>query len=128
MFRIGISSANENMLKIGIPALKTISLSYIFAGICIGFTSVFQALGKGIYATIMSFARQLIALIPAAYLLSLTDNVDMVWWSYPIAEVISVIVCAVLFLRLYKKTIKLIDAPIKDLYNNKAEDLAFSTK
>lgn len=125
---LGFFNANENMLKIGIPALKTISLSYIFAGICIGFTSVFQALGKGIYATIMSFARQLIALIPAAYLLSLTDNVDMVWWSYPIAEVISVIVCAVLFLRLYKKTIKPIDAPIKDLDNDKAEDLASAKK
>lgn len=103
---LGIFNASEEMLRIGVPALRTISISYIFAGICIGLTSVFQALGKGIYATIMSFARQLVVLLPAAYLLSLTRNVDMVWWSYPIAEIASVAVCAVLFLRLYKRIIK----------------------
>ena len=99
-------NASEEMLKIGVPALRTISISYIFAGVCIGLTSVFQALGKGIYATIMSFARQLVVLIPAAYLLSLTRNIDAVWWSYPIAEVMSVAVCMVLFTMLYKKVIK----------------------
>ena len=103
---LGLFNANDEMLKIGIPALRTISLSFIFAGVCIGLTSVFQALGKGIYATIMSFARQLVVLIPAAYLLSLSRNVDMVWWSYPIAEIMSVAVCAVLFARLYKKIIR----------------------
>lgn len=103
---LGLFNASEDMLKIGVPALRTISISYIFAGVCIGLTSVFQALGKGIYATIMSFARQLVVLIPAAYILSLTRNVDMVWWSYPIAEVMSVAVCMVLFARLYKKVIK----------------------
>jgi putative MATE family efflux protein len=106
---LGLFNADAEMLKIGIPALRTISLSYVFAGVCIGFTSVFQALGKGIYATIMSFARQLVVLVPAAYLLSLTGNVDMVWWSYPIAEVGSVIVCAILFIRLYNKVIKPLD-------------------
>ena len=102
---LSLFSAGEEMLKIGIPALKTISLSYIFTGICIGLTSVFQALGKGIYATIMSFARQLIVLLPAAFLLSLSGNVDAVWWSFPIAEIMSVLVCAVLFIRLYKNVI-----------------------
>ena len=103
---LGMFNADDEMLKIGIPALRTISLSYIFAGVCIGLTSVFQALGKGIYATIMSFARQLVVLVPAAYLLSLTGTVDAVWWAYPIAEVGSVIVCAILFVRLYNKVIK----------------------
>ncbi|MBQ7292946.1 MAG: MATE family efflux transporter [Clostridia bacterium] len=118
----------DNMLAIGVPALRTISLSYIFAGICIGFTSVFQALGKGIYATIMSFARQLVVLVPAAYLLSLTDNVDMVWWSYPIAEVMSVAVCAVLFIMLYRKVIKPIGIPGGNFEIEKAEELASAKK
>ena len=102
---LSMFSAGEEMLKIGIPALKTISLSYIFAGVCIGFTSVFQALGKGIYATIMSFARQMIVLLPAAYLLSLSGNVDTVWWAFPIAEVMCLLVCGVLFIRLNKNVI-----------------------
>ena len=103
---LGMFNASEEMLRIGVPALRTISISYIFAGVCIGLTSVFQALGKGIYATIMSFARQLVVLIPSAYLLSLTRDIDVVWWSYPIAEVMSVAVCMVLFTMLYKKVIK----------------------
>ena len=103
---LALFDASDEMLFIGIPALKTISLSYIFAGVCIGLTSVFQALGKGIYATIMSFVRQLVVLLPAAYLLSLTGELNLVWWSYPIAEVMSVTVCLVLFLRLYKQVIK----------------------
>ena len=102
---LALFDASEEMLAIGIPALRIISISYIFAGVCIGLTSVFQALGKGIYATIMSFARQLVVLLPAAYLLSLTGELDMVWWAYPIAEVASVAVCLVLFLRLYKAVI-----------------------
>ena len=103
---LNIFNADDLLLAIGVPALRRISLSYIFAGVCIGLTSVFQALGKGIYATIMSFARQLVVLLPAAYLLSLSRNIDMVWFSYPIAEIMSVAVCLVLFLRLYKKVIK----------------------
>lgn len=103
---LNIFNADDLLLEIGVPALRRISLSYIFAGVCIGLTSVFQALGKGIYATIMSFARQLVVLLPAAYLLSLSRNIDMVWLSFPIAEIMSVAVCLMLFLRLYKKVIK----------------------
>ena len=107
---LAIFDADAKMLEIGVTALRTISISYIFAGVCIGLTSVFQALGKGIYATIMSFARQLVVLLPSAYLLSLTGELSMVWWSFPIAEVVSVAVCLVLFLLLYKKVIKPIPA------------------
>ena len=103
---LALFNAGEEMLSIGVPALRIISISYIFAGICIALTSVFQALGKGIYATIMSFARQLVVLLPAAYLLSLGGDVNAVWWSYPIAEVMSVAVCAFLFIRLYNRVIK----------------------
>ena len=98
--------AKDEMMEIGIAALRTISLSYIFAGVCIAITSVFQALGKGNYALIMSITRQLVVLLPAAYALSLTGNVNAVWWAYPIAEIASLAACIVLFIRLYNKTIK----------------------
>ena len=103
---LGLFDAKDEMMSIGIAALRTISLSYIFAGVCIALTSVFQALGKGSYALIMSITRQLVVLLPAAYLLSLTGNVNAIWWAYPIAEVASVTACAILFIRLYQKTIK----------------------
>ncbi len=99
-------NADETMLGIGVPALRTISLSFIFAGFCIVASSAFQALGKGFYSTILSFARQLVVLLPAAYLLSLSGKLSAVWWSFPIAELASVSVAVVLFLRLYKTTIR----------------------
>jgi len=66
----------------------------------------FQALGNGIYSTITSLCRQLVALLPAAYLLSLSGDVHMVWWSFPIAEVISLIVTLLFFARIYRRKIK----------------------
>ena len=99
-------SADDTMLEIGIPALRIISLSFVFAGFCIVSSSSFQALGKGFYSTILSFARQLVVLLPAAYLLSLSGKLTAVWWSFPIAEIASVTVAVILFLRLYKTTIK----------------------
>ena len=89
--------ATENMLKIGVPALRTLSISFLFAGFCIVISSVFQALGNGVYSMIISFIRQVVVLLPVAYLLSLSGNVDLVWWSFPIAEVISML-CSLLFL------------------------------
>ena len=89
--------ATENMLKIGVPALRTLSISFLFAGFCIVISSVFQALGNGVYSMIIFFIRQVVVLLPVAYLLSLSGNVDLVWWSFPIAEVVSMI-CSLLFL------------------------------
>ena len=77
------------MLAIGEPALRTISWSFLVAGICIISSSTFQALGNGLYSLAISFGRQLVVLLPAAYLLSLTGNIHAVWWSFPIAEVAS---------------------------------------
>ena len=92
-------------LAISVPCLRVISLAFIFAGFCIIIGSAFQALGKSIYSMFVSIARQLVVLIPAAYLLSLTGDVTMVWWSFPIAEVMSVIVSIIFFIRVYKKII-----------------------
>lgn len=94
--------ASEEMLAIGVPALRIISISFVFAGVCIALSSVFQALGKGIYSMCISFARQLVVLVPAAYLLSLSGNVNAVWWSYPIAEIASITVSLLMFRRVYR--------------------------
>lgn len=98
-------NANDEMLKIGIPALRTISLSFIFAAFSIIIVSSFQALGHGINAMLISMARQLIVLIPAAYLFSLSGNIDRVWLAFPLAEVLSVSLCIIMFLNIYKKVI-----------------------
>ena len=97
--------AGEEMLAIGVPALRIISISFVFAGVCIALSSVFQALGKGIYSMCISFARQLVVLVPAAYLLSLSGNVNAVWWSFPIAEIASIAVSLLLFRHVYKTII-----------------------
>ncbi len=97
--------ADADMLAIGVPALRIISISFVFAGVCIALSSVFQALGKGIYSMCISFARQLVVLVPAAYLLSLSGNVNAVWWSFPIAEIASIAVSLLLFHHVYKTII-----------------------
>ena len=97
--------AGEDMLAIGVPALRIISISFLFAGVCIALSSVFQALGKGIYSMSISFARQIVVLLPAAYLLSLSGNVNAIWWSYPIAEIASIAVSLLLFRHVYKTII-----------------------
>ena len=95
---LGIFSPSENMLAIGIPALRRISISFLFAGFCIVAGSVCQALDKSAAALAVSVLRQLVALVPAAWLLAKTGDVNMVWWSFPIAEIISLAASA-FFLR-----------------------------
>lgn len=86
---LGFFNAEEDMLAIGVPALRTICLSFCFAGYCIVVGSVFQALGNGVYSMVVSIARQLCVLLPVAYLLSLSGNVNLIWWAFPIAELMS---------------------------------------
>lgn len=99
--------ASDTMLAIGVPALRIISLHFIFAAISIVISSAFQALGKGMYSLIMSVSRQLIVLLPAAYLLGKYISLNAVWLSFPIAEVVSVTLALVLYRGLYEKEIKL---------------------
>lgn len=87
-----IFDASDNMLSIGIPALRTISISFVLAGFCIAMGSVFQAIGKSYFSMIVSFTRQLVVLVPVAYLLSKTGVLENVWWAFPIAEGFSLIV------------------------------------
>ncbi len=92
-------------LSIAVPCLRIISLSFVFAGFCIIAGSVFQALGKSTYSMFVSIARQLVVLVPVAYLLALAGNAAVVWWAFPIAEIMSVIVSLIFFVRIYKKTV-----------------------
>ena len=103
---LSLFDASEAMIEIGVPALRIICLSFIFAGFCITVGSVFQALGNGLYSMIVSVARQLCVLLPVAYLMSLTGNLDMVWLSFPIAEIMSVAMSLFFYVRINKKIIR----------------------
>ncbi len=106
-----IFKADKAMLEIGVPALRTISLSFLFAGYCIVVSSVLQALGWGVRSMLTSIVRQLVVLLPAAWLFSLTGNVNMVWWAYPVAELASLALCTVFFIDAYRKIIKPLGEP-----------------
>lgn len=100
---LGLFDASANMIAIGVPALRTISLSFVFAGFCIISSCMFQALGNGVYSMIMSMARQLFVIIPVAFIFAKLFGLDMVWWSYPIAEIVSVAVCIFFLKRIFKE-------------------------
>lgn len=97
--------ASETMLTLGVPALRIISISFLFAGFCIICGSVFQALGNGVYSMMVSIARQLVVLLPVAYLLSKLGNVNYVWWSYPIAEIASLTMSVYFLIKINKEII-----------------------
>ena len=94
---LALFDASEDMMRMGVPALRIISLNFPIAAVCIAMGSVFQALGYSIYSMIISLVRQLVILIPTAFILSrLTGNVDMTWWSFVIAEGFSLL-CSLFF-------------------------------
>ena len=104
-----IFDATDTMLSVGIPALRIISISFCMAGACIALGASFQALGRSLYSMITSIVRQLVFLIPIAYVLARygtsVGNSDLVWWSYPIAEVFSLTLTLFFFRHLYKTVI-----------------------
>ena len=106
---LSLFNASENMLAIGVPALRIISISFLFAGFCIISLTVFQSLGHGFLSLFVSVARQLVVLLPVAYLLSKSGELNAVWWAFPVAEIVSVTLSAVFLARIYKKVIKNIE-------------------
>ena len=100
---LSLFDASEQMIAIGVPALRTISWSFVFAGYCIISSSVFQALGNGVYSMLMSMARQLFIIIPVAFIFAKLFGLNMVWWSYPIAEILSVALCTIFLIRIMKQ-------------------------
>ena len=102
---LSMFNASEDMLSIGIPALRIIGFHYLIAWFCIVCGTVFQALGKAVFSMLVSIMRQLIVLIPAAYILSRLGGLNAVWWAFPIAELISLTVSLIFFIRINKTII-----------------------
>ena len=102
-----IFDASEEMLRLGVPALRIISFHFPIAAICIGMGSVFQALGFSLYSMINSFVRQLVVLLPCAFLFGkVTGSVDGVWWAFIVAEFFSFTLTMIFFARINKNVIK----------------------
>lgn len=96
-------NASEEMLKIGVPALRIIGTHLLLAGFCIIAGSVCQAIGKPIYSLIVSVCRQLVVLLPATWLLSLTGRLELVWFAFPIAECVSLIMSSIFLSKTMKR-------------------------
>lgn len=102
---LGLFNASETMMRIGVPALRIISISFVLAGFCIACGSVFQAMGRSVYSMVVSVARQLVVLLPTAYGLSMLGNVDAVWWAFPVAELMSLAMTVFYLLRINRNII-----------------------
>ena len=102
---LGLFAASDAMLAIGVPALRIICPHFLLAGAGIVLSSVFQALGNGVFSLTVSICRQLVVLIPAAWLLSRTGEVNMVWWAFIIAEVVSLALSLVFMARINRTVI-----------------------
>jgi len=102
---LSIFNASQTMLKIGVPALQIISICFVPAALGIMFSTVFQSVGNGFSSLIVSVLRQLVVLLPAAYLLS-KIGLTPVWYAFPIAEIASLTASIVIFWRLYQRTLK----------------------
>lgn len=105
---LGFFEASDEMLRIGVPALRIICISFLPAGFGIVCGTAFQALGNAVYSMLVSIARQLVVLLPAAYLLSMTGEVTNVWWSFPIAEVMSLAMTIIFLIRVNSRVIRYI--------------------
>lgn len=103
---LGFFEASGEMLRIGVPALRIICISFLPAGFGIVCGTAFQALGNAVYSMFVSIARQLVVLLPAAYLLALTGEVTNVWWAFPIAEVMSLAMTAIFLIRINSRVIR----------------------
>ena len=106
---LGLFQADEEMIAIGVPALRIISLSFIFAGYCIILGSAFQALGNGVYSLIVSVARQLICILPLAAFFASHFGLHAVWYSIPLAEITSMTLSTILFRKIYLEKLKVLD-------------------
>ena len=103
---LGMFNSSQQLLEIGIPALRIIGLHFLIAWFCIVAGTVFQALGKAVFSMIVSIMRQLFVLVPAAYILAKVGGLHAVWWSFPIAEIISLAVSLTFLIRIYNTIIK----------------------
>lgn len=105
---LSLFNASADMLAIGVPALRIICISFLFAGYCIIIGSVFQALGNGVYSLIISLARQLFAILPAAFILAKVFGLNAVWWSFPIAEIVSLVITTIFLKKIYREKLSVL--------------------
>ncbi|MBO5238195.1 MAG: MATE family efflux transporter [Lachnospiraceae bacterium] len=103
---LSIFEATPLMLEMGIPAIRIISTSFLFAGFCIACSSIFQAFGKGFLSMMISIVRQLLVLLPVAFLMSLSGNITMVWLAWPIAELFSLLLSILFLVNVNRKIIR----------------------
>ncbi len=103
---LGMFEASDEMLAIGVPALRIIAVHFLVAWFCIIAGSVFQALGNGVYSLVVSVARQLVVLLPVAYILARLGGLHAVWWAFPIAELMSFGVSSFFMVRIHKNVIR----------------------
>ena len=103
---VKLFDASAEMIKIGVPALRIIGFHFLVAWFCIIAGTIFQSLGKAVFSLIVSVMRQLVVLVPAAYILSKIGGLEAVWWSFPIAELMSFTVSTICLVRIYRKIIK----------------------
>ena len=103
---LGIFKLSDTFMELGRTALRIIAIHFPVAAVCIALSASFQALGNGMYSTITALFRQLVALLPAAYLLSLTGDVNAVWWSFPIAEAVSLAATLYFFAKLFRQKVR----------------------
>jgi len=106
---LGFFDAGDEMIEIGVPALRIICTHFVIAAFSIIMISTLQALGRGVDSMIVSFCRQLIVLLPAAYLLSKFFGLNAIWWAFPIAEVVSLSLCTLFVVRTYNRSIKTLE-------------------
>ena len=112
---LSLFNASADMLRIGRSALTIMPLCLPLAALSISMSVVFQAVGNGFYSMFLSIARQLVVLVPAAWILAkVTNDVTMVWWSFPIAEGVSLFLCIWMFVRTYRDRILQLDLPPLD--------------
>lgn len=98
--------ASEDMLSIGMPALRIISLSFAFAGLCIVLSAVFQAMGNAVLSLILSVTRQLVVLLPVAFLFAKLWGLNALWFAFPLSECVSTVLCLFLYKRFYRSHIQ----------------------
>lgn len=103
---LSIFNAGPDMLALGEVALRIISIHFVIAGFNIVASAVFQALGRGVMALLVSLVRQLFVLVPAAWLLSLSGNVNLIWWAFPVAEIASFLMCSFFLTRCYHTVVR----------------------
>lgn len=105
---LSLFNATPDMIEIGIPAFRIISISFMFAGFCIVSGSTFQALGSGIPSMITSTSRQLLALVPLAFILSKIGGLNAIWWAFPLAEIVAVALTVIFLRYFYNNKIKVL--------------------